>query len=103
MIKYDVFMAGQTKEKIAITIDEKLLSRVDKMIDGETIRNRSHAIEYLVTQSLRPKVKKALICAGETIMQKGVFIPAALLPFEEKPKQDLFAKMVSGCLSHRYM
>jgi len=77
-------MAGQTKEKIAITIDEKLLSRVDKMIDGETIRNRSHAIEYLVTQSLRPKVKKALICAGETIMQKGVFIPAALLPFEEK-------------------
>lgn len=79
-------MAGQTKEKIAITIDQNLLRRVDRMIDGEKIRNRSHAIESLVNQALRPKAKKALICAGENVAvkpQRDGF-PATLLPFEGK-------------------
>jgi len=52
------------KEKIAITIDDKLLARLDRAVDGETIRNRSHAIEYYLHQGMGVKSEKALIMGG---------------------------------------
>lgn len=77
-----------TREKITITLREDLLKRVDETIDGEHIRNRSHAIEYLLTQCLKPTVHSALILAGG----KGVGmkplteqLPKSLLPVNGKP------------------
>ncbi len=63
MIKYDTFITMQ-RSKIAITLKEDILKRLDRAIDGETIRNRSHAIEYFLNQALGAKVEKAFIIAG---------------------------------------
>lgn len=41
------------------------------MVDGEKLRNRSHAIEYIITKALRPRVKKALILAGGSPVRLG--------------------------------
>lgn len=52
------------RSKIAITVKDDILKRLDRAVDGETIRNRSHAIEYFLNQALGAKVEKALIIAG---------------------------------------
>jgi len=64
MIKYDSFRIPMQRSKIAITLKEDILKRLDRAIDGETIRNRSHAIEYFLNQALLAKVEKAFIIAG---------------------------------------
>ncbi|KKU93528.1 MAG: Mannose-1-phosphate guanylyltransferase and mannose-6-phosphate isomerase-related protein [Candidatus Yanofskybacteria bacterium GW2011_GWC1_48_11] len=53
-----------TRSKIAITIKDDLLKRLDRAIDGKTIRNRSHAIEYFLDQELFSKAETALLIAG---------------------------------------
>lgn len=53
-----------SRSKIAITIKDSILKRLDRAIDGRTIRNRSHAIEYFLNQALGAKVERALIVAG---------------------------------------
>lgn len=52
------------KERITITISPVILKAVDLMVDGKTIRNRSHAIETLISQSLGATTRDALILAG---------------------------------------
>jgi len=53
------------KEKISITLDNSLLQRIDNLIDGINIRNRSQAIEFLIRKALSKKdVKDAIILAG---------------------------------------
>jgi len=53
------------KERITITLDEDLLSEVDKRIDGEVIKNRSQEIEAIIEKSLGFTLpQKALILAG---------------------------------------
>ena len=52
------------KEKISITLDENMIKDIDCMIDGTKIKNRSHAIETLVSRSLghnRPKTALFLL------------------------------------------
>ncbi len=52
------------RERLTITLRDDLLRRVDGIVDGLKIRNRSHAIEYLLSQLLAPKVSQAVILAG---------------------------------------
>lgn len=52
------------RERLTITLRSDLLKRLDGIIDGVQIRNRSHAIEYLLSQSLAPKISQAVILAG---------------------------------------
>jgi NDP-sugar pyrophosphorylase family protein len=53
------------RDHISLTIDKGILSEVDKLIDGNTIRNRSHSIEVLLSRVIdTKKVKKAFILAG---------------------------------------
>lgn len=70
------------RSRITITVNKTLLDQIDALIDGETIRNRSHAIEYLLTQLLQTKVKKAVILAGGIKHEKN---HSFLLPIQEKP------------------
>lgn len=53
------------RERISISIKKDVLSRIDKFIDGVSIRNRSHAIETLVSQSLGVnQITDAIVMAG---------------------------------------
>ncbi len=54
----------KTKSRLTITLSQDLLVKVDALIDGHTIRNRSHAIESLVKQGLSTQVNTAVILAG---------------------------------------
>ncbi|MCX8205633.1 MAG: sugar phosphate nucleotidyltransferase [Candidatus Micrarchaeota archaeon] len=52
------------QEKIAITIDPLLLREVEKTIDGNTIKNRSQAIELLLRKALGGDLTTAVMLAG---------------------------------------
>ena len=56
---------GKMKERITITLNEKLIKQLDKRIDGEEIRNRSQEIEEILEGALGVSIpSKALILAG---------------------------------------
>lgn len=55
-------MAKLTKEKIAISVDRPLLTLIDALVDGTTVRSRSQAIESLVRKGLSQEyVQDAII------------------------------------------
>jgi len=65
------------KNKISITINEKILNDTDSIIDGIYIRNRSQAIETLINKALGEN-KVAVILAGgkdEKIKINGIYKP----------------------------
>ena len=71
-----------------ITMRKDLVKKVDSLVDGTKIRNRSHALEFVVNSYFSPKISKALILAGG----KGVKMrpltyemPKAMLPVKGKP------------------
>lgn len=77
-----------SKTRLTITLDENILKRVDAAIDGAKIRNRSHAIEFLLTSCLVPKSTKVLILAGgEGVKFRPLTyeMPKSLLPIKGKP------------------
>ena len=52
------------RNRLTITLKKDILKQLDEYIDGARIRNRSHAIEYVLSKYFAPKIKKALILAG---------------------------------------
>jgi mannose-1-phosphate guanylyltransferase/phosphomannomutase len=54
----------RTKSRLTITLPPDLVERLDRMIDHQTVRNRSHAIELLIRQGLMPEVTTAIVLAG---------------------------------------
>ncbi len=52
------------KARITITLKNDLLPLLDNFIDGEKIRNRSHAIEYILSQHLGLGIRQVVIFAG---------------------------------------
>src|SRR3989344_6485227 len=76
------------KKRITITLDQDLLRRVDGLIDGAKVRNRSHAIELLIGSSLVPKTTKVMILAGGEGVKSPPLpyeFPKSLLPVRGKP------------------
>lgn len=64
------------RERITISIKKKLLDKIDSVTDGIEIRNRSHAIEKLVTKGLgETETNNAVIIMGGKEALKRV--PAA--------------------------
>lgn len=53
-----------SRERLTITLRNDLLNALDTEIDGQRLRNRSHAIEYFLSRSLGLKATKVLILAG---------------------------------------
>ncbi len=58
------------KSRLTITLPKDLLSKIDSNIDGCDIRNRSHAIESLIRQSLKNPIETAIILAGSKTPSK---------------------------------
>lgn len=53
------------RERITISIKKEVLAKIDQRIDGIKMRNRSHAIELLVSEMLgMAKIENAVIMAG---------------------------------------
>jgi len=55
----------KNKTRLTITLSPDLLKSVDTTIDHQLIRNRSQAIENLISQSLTNKINTAIILAGD--------------------------------------
>lgn len=76
------------RERLTITLNKKIVEEIDKTIDGVKIRNRSHAIECLLTNNFLPKNTKVLILAGgEGVKLRPLTyeMPKALLLIHGKP------------------
>ena len=43
------------KQKLSITIDRKLIEKIEKFVDEGIFRNKSHAIEYSVNKFIGGK------------------------------------------------
>lgn len=83
------------RPRITITLNKHLLKQIDRLIDGKKIRNRSHAIEYILGQYLQPPIKKAAILAGGqgTKLRPYTYeVPKALLPIKGKPILEYLIK-----------
>ncbi|NTU46209.1 nucleotidyltransferase family protein [Candidatus Roizmanbacteria bacterium] len=76
------------RSRITITLRQKTVEQVDLLIDHKQIRNRSHAIEYILDNYLQGKVHKAIILAGGqgTHLRPYTYeVPKPLLPVQGKP------------------
>lgn len=58
------------KQRLTITLSDNVLKQVDQLIDRVHVRNRSHAIEHLITKSLSPKIDTAIFLAGGSTHQQ---------------------------------
>lgn len=55
------------RERITITIDQDLLPAIDQLVDGNTLRNRSHAIEHAIRSGLTiPELTTVFVIQGNT-------------------------------------
>lgn len=75
-----------TRQRLSITLDDQLLRKIDRRIDGHRVRNRSHAIETILNEKLQSKIlKKAIMLGGgQGIEFEGKTISKLLLPIDGK-------------------
>lgn len=82
-------MANNSRSRLTITLRKDLLPFLDQTIDGTKIRNRSHAIEYILGNHLQgPKIRKAVILAGGKGIQMRPLtyeMPKTMIPVHGKP------------------
>ncbi len=77
------------KERVTITLDKDIISSLDRIVDGIKIRNRSHAIEFMLRKTLNQnKLRKAYILAGgkgSRLRPITYEIPKPMVPIKGRP------------------
>lgn len=76
------------RSRITITLDQNILNKVDRLINKQSIRNRSHAIESILDKYTQSNVHKAIILAGGkgTNLRPYTYeLPKSMLPVNGKP------------------
>ncbi len=76
------------KERITITLAGSILEKIDKLVDKKTIRNRSHAIESILSEHIVSRITKVVILVagkGMSLRPLTYELPKALLPVHDKP------------------
>lgn len=76
------------RERLTITLKKDLIKKIDSQIDGARLRNRSHAIEFLLQKSLPSSITRALILAGGRGLNMRPFtleLPKCLIPINGRP------------------
>ena len=76
------------RPRLTITLKKEILKQLDEYIDGARIRNRSHAIEYVLSKYFAPKIQTALILAGGQGLKMRPFtyeMPKAMIPVNSRP------------------
>jgi len=74
--------------RLTITLKKEILNSVDRFIDGAKIRNRSHAIEYLLSKNFfSEQTKVVILTGGQGIKMRPLTyeMPKALLSLHDKP------------------
>jgi len=88
MMRYDNITEIMERLAFTITMKKDLVKKVDSIIDGSKIRNRSHALEYVVGTYFSPRITKALVLAGgRGVRMRSLTyeLPKAMLPVCGKP------------------
>ncbi|MBU0707301.1 nucleotidyltransferase family protein [Patescibacteria group bacterium] len=92
-------MNKKSRSRLTITLRQDILPQLDCIIDGEKIRNRSHAIEYILSQYLGPKICNALILAGGEGVKMRPFtyeMPKSMIPVKGRPILQHVIEMIRG-------
>lgn len=85
------------RDRLTITMRKDILKKVDSLVDGSTIRNRSHAVETLITRAITPKADTCVILAGgEGIKLRPLTyeLPKSLIPIGGKPLVEYTVEML---------
>lgn len=76
------------RERVTVTIRQDLLHSLDRLIDHQRIRNRSHALEVILDRTLTTEARQAVILAsGEGVKMRPFTyeIPKPLIPVNGRP------------------
>jgi NDP-sugar pyrophosphorylase family protein len=77
------------KERITLTVEKEILLRVDQTINGTDVKNRSHAVELLLTRAFgENKPSKAIILAGgknARTKNGNNYLPRTMQRIQDKP------------------
>ncbi len=80
------------KKRVSLTISSTIIDEVDSIVDKRKVKNRSHAVELLLSRALGSnKIRKGIILAGgrglrlRPITQE---IPKPLIPVQGKPVME---------------
>lgn len=84
------------RERITITIRKDIIAKLDGIIDGQKIRNRSNAIETIIQKEFKNAFlhQAVILAGGKGINVKGKAVPKILLPVKGKTLVESNIKML---------
>ncbi len=88
----NLIISYEMKKRISITVNRSIIYQVDQLVDGHKIKNRSHAVEILLSKALGShKIHTGVILAGgigSRLRPITHEIPKPLLPVKNKPVME---------------